>query len=136
MAAKDLSRTLIEPGRATFSKVDRHLANKRRRSRARSALRAVPSIDPEDFDLTEKREPIELSMGDRTGPMMRFLDSRVGYSWDRTYSILRERFDVRSIRGFHLFSHVDMAVDARRPPKRQYLDHYRIDAWGILRKAA
>lgn len=54
-----------------------------------------------------KGKRVEINFGDRTKPLFRFLESSVGKKWDNVYSELCKNFDKRSLRSWHLFSHID-----------------------------
>jgi len=48
--------------------------------------------------------------GDRVTPLYRYLHKQVGRPWNKVYSELCKQTDPRSIRGFHLRSHIDDIV--------------------------
>ena len=49
-------------------------------------------------------------LGDRTRPLWRFLEANCGRPWDDVYSDIKQAADHRSIRGYHLLTHVWMYV--------------------------
>jgi hypothetical protein len=50
-------------------------------------------------------------LNENLNPLYRFLESKVGKSWNETYSEIREHFGMNSATGFHIFQHVKSYVD-------------------------
>ena len=48
---------------------------------------------------------------DRLGPLKRFLQSRVGKSWDKVYSELSQTLSKRNLTGQHIWEHVRLEVE-------------------------
>ena len=46
--------------------------------------------------------------GDRTAPLFRYLRKQAGRPWVKVHSELSRAFDKRSLRGFHLHSHIPL----------------------------
>jgi hypothetical protein len=63
----------------------------------------------------EKMRPMEwtygTTFGDRLSPLFRWLESNCGRPWDDVYSEFCAVTDRRSIRGHHLWTHLDGYVD-------------------------
>ena len=141
MSTKNLSRTVIEGGRSGYYKAecDRYIREERAASRVYlKALAVHPSLH-EDADLLAPiRRPSNPDFKDKTSPLYRFLDSRVGEDWNATRSELFERFDIRTTPGRHvLFDHLLRDVVVNSDPdsvERQRYLRYHVDAGGVLRK--
>ena len=140
MAAKDLSRTVIEGGRCATNQIDRRLSMRSLRANTRAYL-STARRDPEAADgaAAPVRERVRRTFDDKLNPAYRFLDSRVGKGWNNTIALLAERFDLRTIPGRHVVhDHILREVapskeaigTSRRGPKPYY-----VDPQGILRKA-
>jgi hypothetical protein len=74
--------------------------------------------------------------GDRVQPLLRWLEKQVGRRWDDVWSEVCAGNDARSIDGWHLRQHVEMAVELpwtpwwyRRGPGSLYVDER-----GVLRQ--
>lgn len=103
MSTKNLARTVIEGGRCGHYKQDVSTERRSERTHVRSFLRGVLS-DPEEAEsMTDpRRREVRPCFQDKTRPLAKFLDSRVGKSWAETYSMIRQRFDVRTTPGRHV----------------------------------
>lgn len=147
MATKNLARTVTEGGRngremERFSTRIERRKNRHRLQRIESALDA-----DESYDLLGKVWPDRrndwwgTSFSDRLNPVERFLQARAGQPWDKVFSELCEKYDRRSLKGWHIIDgHVKrnmVAVPGQRllfggsnyPPRSgAWVDHH-----GILR---
>lgn len=103
MSKKDLSRTIIEGGRNSFNKFERRYSNKKERTAVKKYLHQVKH-DPDlfDYEVCQERVPVRREFDDKLGPVVRWLESRIGMSWDDVYSEIRTKFDVRTIAGRHV----------------------------------
>ena len=76
-----------------------------------SASRARVRDDDMDAQRAPMRNRTGSWPGDRTSPLYRFLRKQVGRPWNKVNAELAQTFDQRSLRGFHLHSHiVDIVV--------------------------
>lgn len=139
MATKNLARSVIEGGRSFYNSWTRRNSHRIARTHVREQLDVVRS-DPEssaDSFFSSPRH-VRKSFHDKLSPAYRFLDSRVGKSWNKTLSIIAERFDTRTTAGRHIvFDHMIAEVapsQAALAISRRAL--YFVDARGILRVAA
>ena len=124
MATKNLARTVTEGGRAAESRSERRRSHRSVRVSERAFARAILR-DPE---VAEARSPAPLRRAwkefhDRLGPVDRWLGSHVGQPWDAVYSELVGRYSRRTLRGWHLISHILLSVGGYR---------FVIDELGIL----
>jgi hypothetical protein len=82
------------------------------------------------------------SIASRLTPLRRYLESRVGFSWNDTWSEICQLFDNRTICGYRLRDHVLWLVDNNNIKKEmprfyRYFGHYNqlyVDDYGILRE--
>lgn len=104
MATKNLARTIIEGGRAKEHADTRKLANKQERRNAKNYLRRVI----ENTDLADELsiQPastfVYKSQRDNLAPLRKWFNSKAGQKWDDVYSEARSRWDIRTIKGYHL----------------------------------
>jgi hypothetical protein len=132
MSTKNLARTVIEGGRASYNQFERWHSNAVERARAHLLERdLMRSANWEDTAFLP-RKPVSPSFSDKLGPAQRWLHSQVGRPWNKVRSELFERFDSRTTAGRHiLFCHLleDVDVEARYSP-----DHcrYHVSPHGIL----
>lgn len=139
MSKKNLARTAIEGGRATYNKWDRHQSNREVRSDTRVFMAHINNdIEAADDDVIERRRPVYREFRDRLHPVRRWMDKQVGKNWDAVHSELRTRFDSRNISGQHiLFDHMLSDVDPH-PYVVSYgffgSGRYFVDDNGILRE--
>jgi len=138
MATKDLSRTVIEGGRAGYSKNARYISNEKSRAQVRTfRVNAVRAADPDDVDDLQpvpKRRPAQKDFADKLGPVYRWLLSQVNRPWAKVYAELIAKFDTRTVAGRHVvFSH--MLNDITLSPTNVHTsgDSFFVDAKGILR---
>lgn len=141
MSTKNLSRTVIEGGRTGYyrAECDRYIREERAASRVYLRdLIVDPSLHEDGDHLAPIRRPSNPDFKDKTSPLYRFLDSRVGEDWNATRSELFERFDIRTTPGRHvLFDHLLRDVVVNSDPdsvERQRYLRYHVDAGGVLRK--
>jgi hypothetical protein len=123
MATKNLARTVVEGGRAGYSKLDRKLRNRRERR-----LR---------FDLEGELCHGRPSGGGYRGfadclsPLERWVGSHVGRGWSRVYHEFCQRFDERTMKGWHLRDHLLGMVGLGR---FGWHGTFFVDVRGILRR--
>ncbi len=132
MATKNLSRTVIEGGRASYCKFLRHYSNAADRRKAHQLEHALCTEDPLGDTWFERRESVGKCFDDKLGPAFRYLRSQVGRPWDKVRSELFARFDTRTTAGRHiLFCHLLREVDTGDVADRR---HYRftVSRHGIL----
>jgi hypothetical protein len=103
VARRDLSRTVIEGGRARGNKYDRRASHGLERARAREWLNRV-EWDLEEAEGTDPRprNVVYKNFRDKLGPAKRWLASQVGRPWSAVYSDLCARFDTRTVAGRHV----------------------------------
>lgn len=139
MSTKNLARTVIEGGRCKHYKSDVLKTARAERAQEKTYLRAV-SKDPElaDAVVAPKRQPISLCFADKLGPVYSFLETRLGRSWDKTFRLLKQRFDTRTTPGRHVVeSHIlaEIAPSEAAVQRRSWTSfRYFIDARGLLRQ--
>jgi hypothetical protein len=122
MATKNLARTVVEGGRDTYSKLYRRLRNRRER-RLRFDLEG-------DAINGQRRLAGSRDFADRLAPLERWLGSNVGRGWSNVYHEFCERFDERTMKGWHLRDHLLGLLGAGRFP---WGSPFLVDPRGILR---
>lgn len=140
MTTKNLSRTVIEGGRTGYYKTHVRERAGAERAEARRFLRDA-TLDPDSAlgSCDPVRKPVMADFDDKLGPVYKFLDSRLGRSWDKVRSELFQKFDARTTPGRHvLFDHLLRMVcqDPGAPesaPHRRYASYF-VDAQGRLCK--
>jgi hypothetical protein len=142
MSTKNLARTVIEGGRTGAYKATRDLVNRTERHQVKEHLNQCardPEVydegdDPETQTPIDRFHPFDEKFADKLNPAERWLEKRVGKSWDKTYSQLREKFDDRTTAGRHiLFDHLLQNVSEANDDSRWYNDLV-IDKNGVLRE--
>lgn len=123
MATKNLARTVVEGGRDTYSKLYRRLRNRNER-RLRFDL---------EGDVIHGKQRLGGSRGfaDRLMPLERWLGSNVGRGWSNVYREFCERFDERTMKGWHLRDHLLGMLGAGR---FSWGGPFLVDDRGILRR--
>lgn len=123
MATKNLAHTVVEGGRSGYSKLDRKLRNRNER-RMR--------FDAEDDVVCGKvRRAGGRGFADHLGPLERWLGRHVGRGWSNIYREFCQRFDRRTMKGWHLEDHLLQMVDRGRFP---WGASFFVDPRGILRR--
>lgn len=127
MSTKNLSRTIIEGGRYSGNKYQRRMSNRQVRSRSRAFVRdAMMLLDPDDLGAAPARVPVRKEFSDKVRPVMRWMESHAGQSWDDVHSKIRRKFDTRTIAGQHVvFDHMIGGV-------RMLHEHCLYPTWGGL----
>lgn len=142
MSTKNLARTVIEGGRTGAYKQARDEVNRTERHQVREHLNQCakdPELyddghDPETQAPIDRNYPFDEKFADKLNPAERWLDKRVGKSWNKTYSELRETFDSRTTAGRHiLFDHLLRDVGQANDDHNRYRDKV-VDKNGILRE--
>lgn len=72
---------------------------------------------------------------DYFAPLRRYLEKRVGQSWNEVWAEVCASNDVRSLRGWHLRLHVQFAVERDPVRIRRGSGHFYVEA-GILKMLA
>jgi len=139
MSTKRLSKTVLEGGRHSSNKFDRYSSTSAERAKFRTYQRAVEK-DPELSDdiAPPKRTPIGRGFTDKLAPVYRWLDSRVGKSWPKTLRLLKEKFDDRTLAGFHIVhQHILNTIGTEEQEKTtgSSRHYYYVDKHNILRKS-
>jgi hypothetical protein len=138
VARRDLSRTVIEGGRARGNKDDRRASHGEERAYVREWLGRV-ACDNTDADDTDPRprRVVYKHFRDKLGPAKRWLASQVGRPWSNVFSDLCTRFDTRTIAGHHVV-HSHLLGWVYRGDESQLIDRrgfeFVVDAHGILRR--
>jgi hypothetical protein len=136
MSTKNLSRTIIEGGRSAHYKMDVADYAASERAETRAYLRAV-ARDPERADevAVPKRKASYPEFADKLGAVYKFLDSRLGRSWNKTYAMVRAKFDVRTTPGRHIVLDHMLGVIALNGEHKQphFYGRYFVER-GILRR--
>lgn len=141
MARKDLSRTVIEGGRAYRNCWERRASHGGERASTRAWLDAVADdLDEADASAPPPIRRVDKLFHDKLGPAQRWLAAQAGRPWAAVYAELRRRFDARTIAGRHVVDdHLLRWV--RLHPADGLRRHYHrfelyVDDHGILRKPA
>jgi hypothetical protein len=123
VATRNLSRTIIEGGRGSR-------AQDNRKERVRKVRRM--RFDAQGNLIgPEPRLSVDcLYHFDRLSPLRRWLRSNVGRPWAKVYSELCQRYDARTVKGWHLRDHVRSEVFPKFCQDRT--DLY-VDTHGVLR---
>lgn len=138
MATKNLARTVLEGGNTEEYRYERKQRNRKLRRGSRLFIRRVGD-DPETC---EERPvpvfPMRTSPGDRhtdkLEPVWKYLVSRVGRPWDDVHREIRERFDDRTLAGYHVVhAHLLKEVAAETDVTNTF-SRFVVDAQGILRQ--
>jgi hypothetical protein len=139
MSKKNISKTAIEGGRTFRSKDLRRESSQTERSNVNAMIAGQHGYAESFDDLNfPKRKKVYKDFFDRLSPVERWLDSRVGKSWNKTYSMLREKFDSRTTAGRHIVNDHILRDIWPFPNYSDSLARYRryyVDDRGILRKA-
>lgn len=133
MSTKNISRTIIEGGRARRNKFERYQSNAAERAELRAFCHKAAHADVENL-VTPSREKVGKDFRDKLGPIYRWLRTHLGQPWNAVYAKLLRTFDTRTTAGRHIvFDHVLRSVDYRHEEaNRGYYDFY-IDEAGLLR---
>jgi len=133
MTTKDLSRSVIEGGRAPRNRWERRSSNsvQRRREAALAAtLLTTADLDAVVFPV---RPVVGRWFSDKLGPAKRWLARQVGRPWNAVHSELLERFDPRTTAGRHVvYDHLLPCVDRDGSGRSAA---FSVDRHGILRRA-
>ena len=125
MDTKNLARTVVEGGRDRYSKLDRKLRN-------RSERRLRFDLDG-DVRHGQPRLGGPRGFADRLTPLQRWLGSNVGRGWSNVYREFCQRFDERTMKGWHLRDHLLGMLGAGR---FSWGGPFLVDDRGILRRRA
>jgi hypothetical protein len=145
---KHWGKLLFDAGqRESFTHARRYERRKSRRiarSYCKRVARAVSADAHDPLDDIQPPDPVRREwreQGDYLAPLYRFLDSRVGHSWNDTYSILASRTNRSSTVGDHVWLHLWQYVEraCHKIEKRLEQPSWRwsglyIDAAGFLQR--
>jgi hypothetical protein len=136
MATKNLSRTVIEGGRATYSKWWRQQTHRIERANTREKLHQMINDDEAPLDQGFDRRPkAPRDFSDCLCPARRWLRAQIGRSWDKVRGEIFARFDTRTTAGRHIvFDHMLSWVDEHEVHDRwRHAKIVRVGRGGILR---
>jgi hypothetical protein len=132
MSTKNLSRTVIEGGRARFNRWQRRQSNAQARSWERVESARLLTAAEFDDAMYRPRHKVYRAHHDKLGPAERWLQSQVGRRWSKVRSELFARFDTRTTAGRHvLFDH--LLRDVGEGPRSNVQSDFVVDPHGILR---
>lgn len=136
MSKKNLARTVIEGGRASYNKCERRASNAALRAANRNYLSALRDPEVAWAEPAPERTQVGRGFADKLGATRRWLDRACGRPWDEVRSEIFRRFDIRTLAGRHIvFDHLLTEV-AEHPSPRPYVrDRYYVDARGVLRRS-
>lgn len=133
MSTKNLARTIVEGGRYGWSKFELRRYTRRERREVRALMMAAKrDISILENSVLPIRQKAYKEFHDRLNPAYRWFHSQIGIgkSWNAAYSYLKRRYDIRTIKGWHLIdSHIK---SLHRPATYQPLlqkHTYCIVAW-------
>jgi hypothetical protein len=130
MSTKNLSRTVIEGGRAAANRWERRRLSQVLRVQTRQYCHEVERGDALDAELPPLRRPVYRGFDDKLAPALHWLQSQVGRPWCQVRSELFQRFDTRTTAGRHIvFCHMLPWVE-----REGYSAKLRVDERGMLRK--
>jgi hypothetical protein len=134
MATKNLSRTVIEGGRALYNQRVRRYSNKQARmAAAMTCLKMRADLSGDGID-PPRRRPVWKAFDDKLAPARRWLAAQVGRPWDKVRGEIFARFDTRTTPGRHIiFCHMLLWVEPSDPARRGYYPSFKVDRHGILR---
>lgn len=133
MATKNISRSIIEGGRASSSKYDRRQSNQTHRIETRTLLHIARTGDDPEGLVMPKREPVRKEFADKLAPVYRWMRSHVGQRWADVYSKLRRTFDTRTTAGRHIiFDHVLSDVSFSDADHKVRPGTFLVDSEGLL----
>jgi hypothetical protein len=134
MATKNLSRTVIEGGRAGDNRWDRRRSNKQVRVAASAVLAQLRHEMMRDGVVLPRRKPVRKCFRDKLGPARRWLARQVGRPWNAVRSEVFTRFDTRSTPGRHIvFDHLLPWVEHGDRCFMMWAE-FAVDRHGILRR--
>jgi hypothetical protein len=134
MATKNLSRTVIEGGRAGDNRWERRRSNKQVRVEASAVLAQLRHESARDGVVLPRRKPVRKCFRDKLGPARRWLARQVGRPWNAVRSEVFTRFDTRSTPGRHIvFDHLLPWVEHGDRCLMMWAE-FAVDRHGILRR--
>lgn len=132
MSTKNLSRTVIEGGRAHGNRWERRDSNAQARTHTRQLSRELCRARELDDVVYAPRRAVPRQFHDKLAPAERWLHSQVGRPWNKVRGELVARFDARTTAGRHvLFDHLLPDVEESSPWRRP---KFRVDRRGILKR--
>lgn len=112
MSTKNLARTVLERGRPTADKFFRRYRNRQERRALRDYLHAVEKdqefyydrIEPDHKHSADWHGPV---LTDQLTPVYAWVDKQIGKNWADVRRDIKEKFDVRTLAGFHVvYQHI------------------------------
>ena len=92
---------------------------------------------PSRESMSRHRKQDNNSQGDRLAPLRKYLAAQVGRPWNKVYSEICTTNDRRTLRGYHLLSHVKDYVQVK--PEWRYgtvlSREFYVDRHGLLKKS-
>lgn len=139
MATKNLGRTAVEGGRTESYKVETARTETTLRTQTRDYLRQVDaeSADDDPDPRHCRRVGKKGYQTDKLRPVWKMLDGCVGRPWAKVWSEICEKFDARTLAGYHvLHDHIAREIDPHEHiPEMPYMySRYYVDDHGIFRK--
>ncbi len=138
MATKNISRTIIEGGRAKRNQEDRYLSNTKHRAQSREFSNEVKNlVDPDEARVAPKRQKVRKDFDDKLSAAYRWLRSQCGRAWNTVLSELTTRFDTRTTAGRHIvYDHLLGDVCTNQTDRKLFEEFnwfdFIVDAKGIL----
>ena len=111
MSTKDLSRSVMEGGRRRWNAWTRRRSHRVVRAEERAVERRIllgsTAADVEDAEAWPRVSRVPREFADRLSAPERWLESKVGRSWNQVRSEMLARFDTRTLAGRHIvFDHL------------------------------
>lgn len=144
MSTKNLSRTIIEGGRSTHNKFERresHRTARRAQNIECHKLTIDPELFEEDPEVEVETDKVYKAFDDKLQPLENWIHSKIGRNWNKVYSEIRAKFDVRTTPGRHVIED-HLLVDVSGPnvkgrSRSWFRDNgtkYITNAQGVLKK--
>lgn len=138
MSTKDISKTPIEGGRTYHSKIKRRESSQHERRQVHTSI-CASHMDPDFFDnkFLPERKKVSKNFFDKLNPVERWMDKRIGKPWNKTYCLLKTKFDSRTTAGHHIvYDHIIQDVWISLDHSNKIVKYYRyyVDSYGVLRK--
>lgn len=143
MSTKSLQRTPLEAGHTGHHNAANKIERASIRAKTRQAVGKLKHDSEEDFFVPEPKVSVEHD--DRLGAIKRWIRSQVNRPWNKVFSEIKERFDARSLAGYHIIyghlihsvlTHAEYELHKKRYANYPYSrDMLYIDKHGILKLA-
>lgn len=143
MAKRNIARSAIEGGRRSYCRWEekQFTVSERRQASARLKRIICDRDYADELVIEERGQPYDLEFSDKLNPVFNWLCSRVGKPWNKTFSIICETFDRRSLAGRHIIEHIEGWVNMNHEGPYWTTSYgysypnwdFNIDEFGILR---